>query len=78
MKLLIIDNTIINFGDDKGGVDVAIGDTVDVTKDTGATLVRAGRALYVDRKDDPSKDKRDTATDAMLKAAAEMSRKPKS
>lgn len=71
MKILITDNTIINYGDDRGGVDTAAGEMADVNKDTAAKLVTARRALYVDKKDDPSKGL-DTASAAMLKAASEV------
>lgn len=69
-KILIIENTIVNYGDDRGGVDAAAGDIVDVTKSTAQTLVSVFRALYTDRKDDPSKGALNTASDAMLTAAA--------
>lgn len=72
MKLLIIAAVIINFGDDRGGVATAVGETVDVTKDTAATLTKNDRALYVNRKDDPSKEGRHTASEAELKAAKAM------
>ena len=71
-KILIIENTIINYGDDRGGVDAAIGDITEVTKETAGTLIRAGRALYADKRDDPSKGGLDTATSKMLNAASEM------
>ena len=69
MKLLITENTIINHGDDRGGVDAAQGDIVDVPKDTAQKLIAARRALYADKKDDPSKGALDTASAEMLKAA---------
>ena len=69
MKLLITENTIVNYGDDRGGVDAAQGDIVDVNKDTAQKLVAARRALYTDKKDDPSKGALDTASTEMLKAA---------
>jgi hypothetical protein len=37
------------------GIPVAVGDTVDVPKDDALYLVRAGRALYLDKADDPTK-----------------------
>lgn len=74
MKLLIIENTIINYGDDQGGVHAATGDIVDVNKDSAQPLVRASRALYADANDDPSKGKTDTASAAMLKAAKDMAK----
>ena len=45
-----------------------------IAKDSATKLVAAGRALYVDRKDDPTKTARDTASADMLKAAADMRR----
>jgi len=71
-KILITENTIINYGDDRGGVDAAAGDIADVTKDTAQKLVAARRALYADKKDDHSKGALDTASAAMLKAAADV------
>jgi len=68
-KILITENTLINYGDDRGGVDAAQGDIAEVTKDTAAKLVAARRALYTDKKDDPSKGALDTAGAEMLKAA---------
>lgn len=37
------------------GTPVAVGDTVDVPKDDAAYLARSGRALYLDKSDDPTK-----------------------
>lgn len=69
-KLLITEGTLINYADDRGGVHADAGDiTQDVPKDTARKLVDAGRALYVDSKDDPRKDKADTATAEQIKAA---------
>ena len=68
-KQLIIEACLINFGDDRGGVDHAVGEVVDVPKNTAATLAELGRTLYVERKDDPDKHGRFTATPELLKAA---------
>lgn len=73
-KLLITENCIVNYGDDRGGVDQAAGDGVDVSKDTARALVTAGRALYINKADDPDKGGRNTATKDMLKAAEAMAR----
>ena len=73
-KILIIESCIINLGDDRGGVDHAVGATAEVTKDTAYALACAGRALYVDPKDDPSKGSHHTASKAMLKAAADVAK----
>ena len=69
MKLLITDNTIVNHGDDRGGVDAAQGDIVDVNKDTARALVAPGRALYTNKADDPEKGAPNTAPAELLKAA---------
>lgn len=71
-KQLIIEPCIINHGDDRGGVDHAAGEIVDVPRDAAYTLAQAGRALYVDKKDDPDKSGRNTASADMLKAAADL------
>lgn len=68
-KLLIIAATLVNYGDDRGGVDQAVGDIVNANKDTARTLAEADRALYVDEADDHSKPARYTASAAMVKAA---------
>jgi hypothetical protein len=69
-KLLIIDSTLVNFGDDAGGQHVDAGETHDVPKDPARQLVAAGRALYVNRDDDPTRGALNTASEAQLKAAA--------
>lgn len=72
MKQLIIEACIVNFGDDRGGVDQAVGDIVDVPKDAAIKLSATGRALYLDKKDDPTRDGRYTANKEMVKAAQEL------
>lgn len=74
MKQLVIEPCLINLGDDRGGVDHAVGEIVDVPKGIAADLSRAGRTLFVDRKDDPDKSGRYTASEAMLTAAKDMVR----
>ena len=69
-KLLIIDPCLVNFGDDAGGVHQDVGAQPDVSKATAAQLVMLGRALYVNKNDDPSKGAIHTAPAEMLKAAA--------
>lgn len=76
-KQLIIEPCLINYGDDRGGVDHAIGDFVEVSKDTANKLAIAGRALYVDKKDDPDKHARNTASRDMLQAAEAMAKAKK-
>lgn len=76
-KLLIIEPCLINFGDDRGGVDHAAGEIVDVPKDTANTLARNNRALYVVKTDDPDKTGRFTASEEMIKAGKEMVRAAK-
>lgn len=71
-KQLVIESCLINFNDDRGGVDCAAGEIVEVPKATAIDLARAGRTLYVDKKDDPDKSGRHTASADMLKAAADM------
>lgn len=77
MKQLIIEPCLINYGDDRGGVDQAAGDIVDVPKETAINLARLGRTLFVERKDDPDKTGRYTASEAMLSAAKAMTRAKK-
>lgn len=76
-KQLVIEPCLINFGDDRGGVDHAAGDMVDVPKETATNLARAGRTLFVDRKDDPDKNGHYTASEAMIAAARDMKKSPK-
>lgn len=68
-KVLVIEPCIINLGDDRGGVDHAVGALAETTKDTAYALACAGRVLYVDAKDDPDKHNRHTASKDLLKAA---------
>lgn len=74
MKLLIISACLINFGDDRGGVHTAEGETPEVTKDTAVELTQANRALYVNKADDPTKEKRYTASPEMVKAAQDLAK----
>lgn len=73
-KILITEATIVNYGDDRGGVHQAIGDLPTVPKHVALDLVRANRALYADKADDFDKGGRNTATKEMLKAAEAMAK----
>jgi len=68
MKILVIEPTLINHGDDRGGQHADIGIT-DAPKDAARAVVLAGKALYVSRADDPSKSGTHTATAEEVKAA---------
>ena len=68
MKILIIEPTLINHGDDRGGQHADIGIT-EAPKDAARAVVLAGKALYVSRADDPSKSGTHTATAEEVKAA---------
>lgn len=70
-KMLITEACLVNFGDDRGGVDAAIGDMPDVPRDQATILARAGRALFVNEKDDVDPSGRYTASPALVKAAQE-------
>lgn len=74
MKILIIDSTQVNYGDDRGGVHEDTGNFCDVTKDMAKTLTEANRALYVNKSDDPHKDGRYTASAEMVKAAEKLAK----
>lgn len=73
-KQIIIEATQVNYGDDRGGVHADAGEIVDVPKDTGIALMRAGRSLYVNKADDPDKSGRNTASKEMLKAAEDIAK----
>ena len=68
MKILVIEPTLINHGDDRGGQHADIG-IHDAPKDAARAVVLAGKALYVSRADDPSKAGTHTATAEEVKAA---------
>lgn len=72
MKILIIESTQVNYGDDRGGVHEDSGNLIDVPKDQARKLTEANRALYVEATDDPYKDRRFTASEDMIKAAKAM------
>ncbi|MDO9596732.1 MAG: hypothetical protein Q7J47_03330 [Azoarcus sp.] len=71
-KQLIIEACLVNYGDDRGGVGQSAGDIVDVPRDTARGLATAGRALYINKADDPDKSGRFTAPKDMIKAAEAM------
>ena len=69
-KILIISSCLVNYGDDRGGVDVAEGDIIDLpNKEQCGRLAEGNRALYVSDKDDHTKAKIYTASEALIKAA---------
>lgn len=68
-KVLIIEPCIVNYHDDRGGVHQDTADIVDVNKPVATQLIASGRALYTDRKDDPTKTGQFTASADMVKAA---------
>lgn len=74
MKMLVISACLINLLDDQGGQHKEVGEIVDLPKAQAENLARADRLLYVNRKDDPTKTGQFTATEAMLKAADELSK----
>lgn len=71
-KQLVIESCLINHGDDRGGVHHDAGEIVEVPKGTAIDLARAGRTLFVDKKEDPDKNGRHTASADMIKAAEAM------
>jgi hypothetical protein len=74
MKVLVIAACLVNMNDDKGGQHADVGEIVDIPKQQAESLARADRVLYCNRKDDPTKTAQFTATEAMLKAAEELSK----
>jgi hypothetical protein len=71
-KILIIESCVVNHGDDRGGVHQSAGDMPEVPKDPARALVSAGRALYINKTDDPDKQGRNTASREMVSAAEAM------
>lgn len=78
MKVLIIESTQVNHGDDRGGVHEEAGTVIEVNKENATRLTEAGRALFVNKSDDPFKDGRYTASKEMLTAAAELAKSKQS
>ena len=73
-KILIIEPTLVDYQDDRGGQHADVADLPDVPKAVAAKLVEAGRAIYTDRKDDPTKTGQFTASADMVKAARAMAK----
>lgn len=67
MKILIILATFVPSLDGPAFLDV--NEVVDVEPDTAKNVVIAGKALFVDKKDDFTAHKQKTATDAQLDVA---------
>lgn len=73
-KLLILEDCMVNFSDDRGGVHQSSGNLPDVPKESARALVAAGRALYANKTDDPDKQGRNTASREMLQVAEAMAK----
>lgn len=73
-KILILEATQVDYGDDRGGQHVDSGEIADVTKENARKLTEYNRALYVDKKDDPTKAGIYTASKDMLAAAQAMAK----
>jgi hypothetical protein len=71
-KIIILEATQVDYGDDRGGQHAESGSIVDVVKDQARRLAEIGRALYTTKGDDPSKDGRYTATKELLATARAM------
>lgn len=71
-KMLITDTCIVNYNDDRGGVAEQAASIVDVSRDTALALVRAHRALYTNKADDPDKTGRNTASKDEIALAAQV------
>ena len=69
MKILIIAACLVNVGDDAGGQHAEQGDMPDVPKDVAVKLVGSGRALYINKADDPDKAGANTASKDLVQAA---------
>lgn len=67
MKILCTAPTFVPSLD--GPTYVAVNELIEVDADTGKGVVVAGKGLYIDKKDDPTKEKSFTASDAQLEAA---------
>ena len=68
MKILLLENVVVNYGDDRGGVIEAAGALVSPAAAVAHSLVNQGRALYTTKSDDPSKGLK-TAPADIVKAA---------
>lgn len=65
MKILITIDTFAPSLD--GAVFLAANGFADVDRDTATAIVQAGKALYVDPKDDPTRTKQFTAAESRIK-----------
>lgn len=68
MEILVIEPTLINYGDDRGGQHAGIG-IADAPQDAARAVVLSGKALYVNRSDDPSRTGARTAAEEEVKTA---------
>ena len=66
MKLLMIQKCAVPTVD--GPAHIAANTLVDIDTDSARALVQAGRALYIDPKDDPSRAKVSVAPEARVEA----------
>lgn len=73
-KMIVIEATIVNYADDRGGVVHDIGELIEPAKAEGAKLAHAGRALYVNKADDADKHGHYTASKAMIDAASKQAK----
>jgi len=69
VEILLTQNIIVNYGDDRGGVFEPRGAIVAPPRAVAVSLVLCGRALYANAKDDPTKGHLDTAPADVVKAA---------
>lgn len=51
-KIILTDNCVVNFRDDRGGQHHQIGERLDVPNDEATSLVRMGRAKFLDKASD--------------------------
>lgn len=66
MKLLIVNDCAVPTVD--GPAHVAANSLIDIDVDSGHLLVQAGRAQYIEPKDDRSRSKVNTASEARVEA----------
>lgn len=70
MKILLLESTVVNYGDDRGGVIEPAGALINPAASTAHLLVTHGRALYTVKGDDPSKGLRTAPADVVKAAEA--------
>lgn len=68
IKLLILEALLINHGTGDGGQHTERGFAEVTSPDTARELVATGKAMYTNPRDDPRKDRGDTATPDDIKA----------